>query len=44
MICHNRMFEGFVAASGHHPFAALGRAVLEIADERRVAGGAVAPV
>lgn len=43
MICHNRMFEGFVAASGHHPFAALGRAVLEIADERRVADDTAVP-
>jgi len=38
MICHNRMFEGYDPSSTDHPFAALGRAVLEIADERLAAG------
>jgi CubicO group peptidase (beta-lactamase class C family) len=39
-ICHNRMFEGFDPTSNDHPFAALGRVVLEIADERLAAGSA----
>jgi CubicO group peptidase (beta-lactamase class C family) len=34
VICHNRMFEGFDPNSDKHPFAALGRAIREIADER----------
>jgi CubicO group peptidase (beta-lactamase class C family) len=40
MICHNRMFEGFDPTSDDHPFAALGRAVTEIADEWSTAGRA----
>lgn len=37
MICHNRMFEGFDPTSNDHPFAALGHALMEIADERLAA-------
>jgi CubicO group peptidase (beta-lactamase class C family) len=37
-ICHNRMFEGYDPTSADHPFAALGRAILEVAGERAAAG------
>ncbi|GAA1845577.1 serine hydrolase domain-containing protein [Actinomadura bangladeshensis] len=42
MICHNRMFEGYDPTSDDHPFAALGRAVIDIADER-LAGAEASP-
>ena len=31
VICHNRMFEGFDPTSENHPFAALGQAILAVA-------------
>ncbi|MCG3776544.1 MAG: D-alanyl-D-alanine carboxypeptidase [Nitrospira sp.] len=39
MINHNRMFEGYDPSSDQHPFAAIGRAVLDIADEQLATTG-----
>ena len=39
MINHNRMFEGYDPSSPNHPFASLGRAILELADEHLAAVG-----
>jgi CubicO group peptidase (beta-lactamase class C family) len=39
VITHNRMFEGYDPTSAKHPFAALGRAILEIADEQLATAG-----
>jgi CubicO group peptidase (beta-lactamase class C family) len=36
VITHNRLFEGYDPTSPDHPFAAIGRAILEVAADRTV--------